>query len=64
MRLHLRLHRCFCKWCARYAKQLDLLHEASQFFPENLDQISGPALDSDSKARMKRSLRTKANGEL
>jgi hypothetical protein len=56
MRLRLRLHRAFCQWCARYAKQLDLVHEASHAFPENVDQAGGPALDADARARMKRAL--------
>ncbi|HEY2458475.1 MAG TPA: hypothetical protein VGI13_14325 [Candidatus Acidoferrum sp.] len=62
-RLRLGLHRCFCKWCARYAKQLDLLHEANYLFVEHVDQIGGPTLDSDAKARMKHALQTAANGE-
>jgi hypothetical protein len=57
-RLRLRVHRHFCTWCARYAKQLDLMHDASQFFPEHLDEIGGPALDSDARERMKRTLTT------
>ena len=56
MRLRLGLHRSFCQWCARYAKQLDLVHEASHLFPEHVDQMEGPALKSDAKARMKRAL--------
>lgn len=56
MRTRLGLHRSFCKWCARYAKQLDLVHEASQLFPEHLDEVGGPTLDNDAKARMKRAL--------
>jgi hypothetical protein len=55
-RLRLGLHRCFCKWCARYAKQLDLLHEANLLFAEHVDQIGGPTLDSDAKARIKLAL--------
>jgi hypothetical protein len=62
-RLRLGLHRCFCKWCARYAKQLDLLHEANLLFAEHVDQIGGPTLDSDAKARIKLALQTAANGE-
>ena len=62
-RLRLGLHRCFCKWCARYAKQLDLLHEANQLFAKNADQIDGPGLDSGAKARMKRALLLAAEGE-
>ena len=55
-RLRLGLHRCFCKWCARYAKQLDLLHEANLLFAEHVDQIGGPTLDRDAKSRMKHAL--------
>jgi hypothetical protein len=55
-RLRLGLHRSFCQWCARYAKQLDLVHEAAHLFPEHVDQIEQPNLDSDAKARMKRAL--------
>ncbi len=57
MRLRLRLHRCFCQWCARYAKQLDLVQEASVQFPEHLDQMEEPTLDAHAKARMKFALR-------
>lgn len=57
MRLRLGLHRCFCQWCARYARQLDLVHEASQHFAEHTDHLAGPQLDRDAKARMKRALR-------
>lgn len=57
MRLRLSLHRRFCKWCARYAKHLDLLHEASHLFPDHVDEMGGPVLHSDAKARMKRALR-------
>lgn len=57
MRTRLGLHRIFCKWCARYAEQLDLLHEASRQFPEHLDEINGPALNAQAKARFKRALR-------
>jgi hypothetical protein len=56
MRLRLSLHRAFCQWCARYAKQLDLVHEASHAFPEHADQAGGPALDTDAKGRMKRAI--------
>lgn len=55
-RFRLGLHRRFCVWCARYAWQLDLLHEASHRFPEHIAETGGPALDPDAKARMKRVL--------
>ena len=57
MRVRLRLHRCFCTWCERYAKQLDFIHEASHRLPERADEIGEPALDSAAKARLKRALR-------
>ncbi len=52
-RTRLGLHRAFCKWCARYAAQLDLLHEATHRLPEHLDK----ALPIDAKARMKQAMR-------
>jgi len=55
-RLRLGLHRRFCRWCARYASQLDLLHEANHLFAEHAGKIGGPTLDSDAKARIKRAL--------
>lgn len=57
MRLRLGLHRCFCKWCARYAQHLDLVHEASHLFPEHADQAGGPALATNAKTRIKRAIR-------
>ena len=55
-RTRLGLHRRYCAWCACYAQQLDLLHEASHAFPEHVDQLSGPSLDPAAKSRMKRAL--------
>lgn len=63
-RTRLGLHRSFCKWCARYAKQLDLLHEANQLFPEHVDEVRGPGLDGDARARMKRALQRHASGDV
>jgi len=62
-RLQLALHCCFCKWCARYANQLQLLHEATHLFAAHVDQIDGPALDSNAKARIKRALEKARNAE-
>src|ERR1700744_2185880 len=55
-RLRLGLHRRFCKWCGRYARQLDLLHKANHLFAALLDQITGPSLNTDAKSRTKFSL--------
>jgi hypothetical protein len=63
LRLRLRLHRIFCKWCARYARQLDLLSEASHLYPEHLDSAERPALDGDAKARLKRAIRERVQEE-
>lgn len=60
LRLRLTLHRTFCKWCARYARQLELVNEATHLFPENLEHIPGPNLNTDKAARMKRALRDAA----
>jgi hypothetical protein len=57
-RLRLDLHRRFCKWCARYARQLDFLHRASHLFEAHMDQLNGPSLSTDAKSRMKRTLQT------
>jgi hypothetical protein len=57
MRSRLDLHRCFCQWCARYARQLDLIHEASQLLPERAESLIGPGLDGSAKVRMKAAVR-------
>jgi len=62
-RLKLGLHRRFCRWCARYAKQLKFLHEASHLLAENSDRIDGPVLERDARTRMKKTLQAAANGE-
>lgn len=56
IRLRLGLHRSFCKLCARYAKHIDLVHEASHLFPEHADQAGGPALATNTKTRIKRAV--------
>ena len=56
MRLRLGLHRGFCQWCARYAEQLDFIHDASLILSDHTDEIGGPSLGHDAKARMKRAL--------
>jgi len=57
VRLQLGLHRLACKWCARYAGQLDLLHEASRRLPAQLETTGEPALSIESKSRLKEALR-------
>jgi hypothetical protein len=52
-RLRLGLHRRFCEWCARYAEQLEFLHESAH----QLDEKGSQALPSDAKSRLKRALK-------
>jgi hypothetical protein len=59
-RTRLGLHRMFCKYCARYAEQLELLHQASQRLLERQEEDAEPALRAEAKARLKRALREKA----
>ncbi len=63
LRLRLGLHRHFCPSCARYAGQLDLLHEATRQFPGHLHEAGGPTLSTEAKARLKRALREQPNEE-
>jgi len=58
-RSRLGLHRLLCKYCARYAEQLDLLREASQRLSEHSDEAGGPVLGESAKARLKRALRNR-----
>ena len=62
-RIRLSIHRFFCKWCARYARQLDLLHQASQELPDHLDQTEGQSLKPDLKSRFKSALREQVKRE-
>src|SRR4051812_10558721 len=57
VRIRLGVHRCFCRWCARYARQLDFLHEAGAQFDEHAERLSEPVLAVDVRARLKRALR-------
>ena len=57
VRIRLAVHRFFCKWCARYARQLDLLHDASRKLPEHLEEAGANPLDQAAKARLKQKLR-------
>lgn len=62
-RLRLGMHRRFCEWCARYAGQLDLMHEASRRLPEHGEDLGGPGMADETKARMKRALGQAAGRE-
>ncbi|MEZ0258725.1 MAG: hypothetical protein ACAI37_25825 [Chthoniobacter sp.] len=62
-RTRLYLHRVFCEYCARYAQQLEFLHQASQRLPEYLERNSTPDLSADAKSRLKRALQEQAPRE-
>ncbi|MGH8046509.1 MAG: hypothetical protein ACREKL_04625 [Chthoniobacterales bacterium] len=62
VRLRLGLHRLACKWCARYAGQLDLLHQASRRLPAQLETTGEPALSIETKSRLKEALRRRQDG--
>lgn len=55
-RTRLGLHRAFCQHCARYAAQLEVLHDAARVLPEHLEKLDRPALKADAKERLKRAL--------
>jgi hypothetical protein len=59
-RTRLGLHRLFCRYCARYATQLDLLRDAAEALPDHLENLDSPGLKADTRARLKRALREKA----
>ncbi|WP_049975788.1 anti-sigma factor family protein [Chthoniobacter flavus] len=56
-RTQLGLHRWFCKDCARYAAQLDLIRDAAQRLPEHLAKSKQPVLAGDARSRLKQALR-------
>ena len=55
-RLRLGLHRCFCKRCACYARQLSFLHQASKLFATHVDEALNVALHekpSEERAKLR-----------
>lgn len=56
-RTQLGLHKCFCKYCARYAAQLDVIRDAAQHLPERRNESKQPILPGDAKRRWKQALR-------
>jgi hypothetical protein len=55
--LRLALHRAFCTWCARYARQLRFIHESAISLPAHLENTGPHSLPPESKVRLKRALR-------
>lgn len=56
-RLRLDLHRSFCLLCARYAGQLDVMHEGIGDVRDHLDEPVDARLSDVRKAELKRALR-------
>ena len=56
-RMAMRLHFLICVWCKRYAQQLQIIHKCSPHLGNHLDATSTRPLSTESKERMKRSLR-------
>jgi hypothetical protein len=60
-RFGLGLHLLYCKWCRRYGKQVNFLHEASHEHQEKLAEISPKGLSDEARERMKRRLQSENN---
>ncbi len=58
-RVLMRLHFLICKWCERYKHQLRFLRQAVRRHPEQVspEVTDAPALSSEAKDRLKRTLR-------
>jgi len=55
----LRFHLLFCRWCRIYGKQIRFLRSAAQAHASDDDQHSTqPALSSEARERIKRSLQS------
>jgi hypothetical protein len=58
-RFGLRFHLLFCKWCRAYGKQIRFLHSAAKKHASDDNQPSPqPALSSEARERIKRSLQS------
>jgi len=53
----LRIHLFLCRWCRRYGKQLGWLRQAVHDHPEASGQSAPETLTSESRERLKQSLR-------
>ena len=60
-RLRMRWHYGICIWCKRYHDQLGLLGKLSRMFAEESCEHGTQQLTDDTKARMKKALRQKAD---
>ena len=60
-RIAVRTHLLYCKWCARYHRQLHWLRTALRQFLEEIENTldqRGPALSDEARERIKQSLRS------
>jgi hypothetical protein len=56
-RIGLRIHLALCKWCRRYGKQIEFLHEAAHEHPDQLSEPLRQTLSQDARERIKQRLR-------
>lgn len=59
LRFRLHLHRMFCKFCARYLRQIDFLGKAISQLPKHLEQ--GGGLSPAAQERLKQALRNEGH---
>ena len=57
-RFGLRVHLLLCKWCRAYGKQIRFLHSAAKESAPDDDPSRPPALSSEARERIKRSLQS------
>ncbi len=56
-RAGLRLHLLICKWCRRYGKQVDFLHQAASEHADHLTEAVPGQLSPEARERITRRLR-------
>ena len=56
-RIKMRMHYWICIWCRRYDGQIRFVRKALHICPEEPVQFKGPALNAQSKERLKQALR-------
>ena len=57
IRLKMKLHHLFCKWCKRYKKQLHFIRETLGDAPEKLGEASKQLLPPAGKDRIREAIR-------
>jgi predicted anti-sigma-YlaC factor YlaD len=55
-KISLRFHLIMCRFCRRYAKQIDLLHQVSRSIGESPPDKAAAGLSSEAKERIKKNV--------